>query len=428
MVPAAGAAHLDHVDGERLLAGCQAVEFLGGPGGPGHLAELLAEYPRDDRELLFPADRADHVAALAVELRGPQQVGAGVADFRDTASPRVDLGEQRPPLQRVVHHLPLCSHGFQSTCGSRRSGGGVCCVTVSPRSSGANYSAPVSPRQTPQTRARDIDRVNTCARLDLAYADGQLDASEHREFVARAQSAKTLRELADLVRDLQPPVPDEVTPRAGTTSRTRRVRTLAGVVAAVAVVIGGAVAVSSADDSPEPPSAAPAGETAPADGASGSATDAGPIVADPLVEAVRPLEPGGLRQVVDGLRAEFGDTVAYELALYPKRAVAGRALPDAPDRIVSYGFDGGWQRSSTPTSSRFSGYRDFDAALIDAAALDDLLVRAPGLLGAPDGTVTHVIIRDDGTPTMNLYVDFGNDRGNGYLKAAFDGSVLRGYR
>ncbi len=29
---------------------------------------------------------------------------------------------------------------------------------------------------------------------------------------------------------------------------------------------------------------------------------------------------------------------------------------------------------------------------------------------------------------MNLYVDFGNDRGNGYLKAAFDGSVLRGYR
>lgn len=421
MVPAAGAAHLDHVDRECLLAGCQAIEFLGGSGGPGHLTELLAEHPRNKRELLFPADRADHVAALAVELRGTQQVGTGVADFRDTASPRADLGEQRPSLQRVVHHLPLCSHAFQSTCGSRRSGGGVCCVTVSPRSFRTNYSAPVSTRQTPQTRARDIDRVNTCARLDLAYADGQLDASEHREFVARAQSAKTLRELADLVRDLQPPSSGEVAPVAGTAPRPRRWGRVAGIAAAIAVALGVAVAVSSGDDSPEPEPAVPAGEAAPA--------AADPIAVEPIVvEPVRPLEPGGFRRVVDGYRAEFGDTIAYEITLYPKRAGAGRALPEDPGRIVSYGFEGGWQRSSTPTSSRFSGYRDFDAGLVDAAAFDDLLVRAPALLGAPDGAVTHVVIRDDGIPTTNIYVDYGNDRGNGYLKAGFDGSVLREYR
>lgn len=132
MVPAAGAAHLHHVDGERLLAVCQAVEFFGGSGRPGHLAELLAEHPRNESDLLFSADRADHIAALAVEFRGPQQVGAGIAHFRDAASTGVDLGEQRPPLQRVIHHLPLCSHAFQSTCGSRRSGWGVCCATVPP--------------------------------------------------------------------------------------------------------------------------------------------------------------------------------------------------------------------------------------------------------------------------------------------------------
>ncbi|MBH0118714.1 DUF1707 domain-containing protein [Rhodococcus sp. CX] len=279
----------------------------------------------------------------------------------------------------------------------------------------------MSTRQTPQTRARDIDRVNTCARLDQAYADGQLDASEHREFVARAQSAKTLRELADLVRDLQPPVESvEVTPPA---ARSGRGRKSAWVVAAAAVAVTVAVVVSNGSDSPESGSPAPAGEAAPAD-------PPGPAESSAVaaVEPVRPLRPGGFQRVVDSYRAEFGDTIAYEVILYPERAAAGRALPEAPDRIVPYTFKGGWERTNVPASSRFPGFRDFDAALVDAAALDDLIARAPGLLGAPEGVVTHVIIRDDGTPTTNIYVDYRNDLGNGYLKAGFDGSVLREYR
>ncbi|MHC3370632.1 DUF1707 SHOCT-like domain-containing protein [Rhodococcus aetherivorans] len=60
-------------------------------------------------------------------------------------------------------------------------------------------------RHTPRTRARDIDRALVCGRLDTAYTDGQLDFGEHRDRTARAMSAKTLGELADLVRDLQPP-------------------------------------------------------------------------------------------------------------------------------------------------------------------------------------------------------------------------------
>lgn len=428
MVPAAGAAHLHHVDGERLLAVCQAIEFFGGSGRPGHLAELLAEHPRNESDLLFSADRADHIAALAVEFRGPQQVGTGIAHFRDTASTGVDLGEQRPPLQRVIHHLPLCSHAFQSTCGSHRSGWGVCCVTVSSRWFRTNYSAPVSPRQTPQTRARDIDRANTCARLDLAYADGQLDASEYREFTARAQSAKTLRELADLVHDLQPPESGEVAPPVGTPRRARRAGTLTVAVAAVAVALGVAIAVGRGDDAPASEPAASIGEAEPAmrvvDPVVGEPSRVEPIV----VEPVRPLEPGGFQDVIDSYRAEFGDTVAFSLSLYPDRAGADRALPDVPDRIASYRFEGGWQRMGMPTSSRYADYRDFDAGLVDVAALDGLLRDAPGLLGAPDGTVSHVLVRDDGVPTLNIYVDYGTDRGSGYLKAAFDGTVVREYR
>jgi tellurite resistance protein len=307
-------------------------------------------------------------------------------------------------------------------------------VTVSTRSFGTNYSASVSTRQTPQTRARDIDRVNTCARLDLAYADGQLDASEHREFVTRAQAAKTLRELADLVRDLQPPEQavedDPPATRAALRRRTARSgpsRKLAWVVAAAAAAVAVAVAAPAGNDSPDSGSAAPAVEAAPADRAADPTGQAGSSAAE-TVEPVRPLAPGGFQRVVDSYRAEFGDTIAYEIILYPERAAAGRALPDAPDRIVPYSFKTDWQRSNVPASARFPGYRDFDAALVDAAALDDLIARAPGLLGAPEGVVTHVIIRDDGTPTTNIYVDYRNDRGNGYLKAGFDGSVLREYR
>ncbi|WP_420749638.1 DUF1707 SHOCT-like domain-containing protein [Rhodococcus sp. O3] len=283
----------------------------------------------------------------------------------------------------------------------------------------------MSTRQTPQTRARDIDRVNTCARLDQAYADGQLDASEHREFVARAQSAKTLRELADLVRDLQPPVESvEVAPPA---APLRRGRKTAWVVAAAAVAVAVAVVVSKGSDSPESGSAAPAGEVAPADRVADPTGPAESNAVEP-VEPVRPLQPGGFQRVVDSYRAGFGDTIAYEVILYPERAAVGRALPEAPDRIVPYTFEGDWERTNVPASPRFPGYRDFDAALVDAAALDDLIARAPGLLGAPEGIVTHVIVRDDGTPTTNIYVDYRNDLGNGYLKAGFDGSVLREYR
>jgi len=58
------------------------------------------------------------------------------------------------------------------------------------------------------TRANDADRADVCAILDNAYADGELDADEHRQRCASAMSAKTRGQLLGMISDLQarPPV------------------------------------------------------------------------------------------------------------------------------------------------------------------------------------------------------------------------------
>ncbi|MFE7796634.1 DUF1707 domain-containing protein [Nocardia sp. NPDC057440] len=56
-----------------------------------------------------------------------------------------------------------------------------------------------------RTRARDLDRANTCSVLDAAYAEGQLGADEYHDRTAQATAAKTLGELERVVGDLQMP-------------------------------------------------------------------------------------------------------------------------------------------------------------------------------------------------------------------------------
>jgi hypothetical protein len=57
------------------------------------------------------------------------------------------------------------------------------------------------------TRASDADRAQVCAILDNAYADGELDADEHRQRCSSAMSAKTHVQLLELISDLQAPPP-----------------------------------------------------------------------------------------------------------------------------------------------------------------------------------------------------------------------------
>ena len=117
VVPTARPTHLDHMDRELLLGRCEANEFVRRSRRPGQCPQLLAEHPGHQRELLLAADGAHHIAATSVELGSAKQVRICIADRCNTRPTGVDLGQQRPTLKGVVHHLSLKSHEDQSTCG-----------------------------------------------------------------------------------------------------------------------------------------------------------------------------------------------------------------------------------------------------------------------------------------------------------------------
>src|SRR5271166_5925859 len=94
VIPAAGPAYLHHVYRKLFVAGGQHHQFLRGTGRTRNRAEVIAEHPRHQCQLLLATDRAHHRAGLAVVLRSPQQVGVGIADLRDTGAPGVHLGQQ----------------------------------------------------------------------------------------------------------------------------------------------------------------------------------------------------------------------------------------------------------------------------------------------------------------------------------------------
>jgi len=146
MIPTAGAAHLDHVNRKLSEPRRQQNQFLGRPRRSGHCTEVVTEYPGNESELFLATDRAHHRAELPVELRRAEKIGIRIADLSDPGTPGVHLSQQRPAPKGVVHHLPLQSHGDQST-------------SALPRCMG---DRPVTRRTTPNWRR--IYRSDTIAR------------------------------------------------------------------------------------------------------------------------------------------------------------------------------------------------------------------------------------------------------------------------
>ncbi|MFD4467733.1 DUF1707 domain-containing protein [Rhodococcus sp. NPDC058505] len=275
----------------------------------------------------------------------------------------------------------------------------------------------------PSTRATDADRAAVLALLDAGYADGQLDAAEHRMRAELLTDGRTLGDLDSLVEDLQdaaPPRPTTSLPPAGATpdpaARPRRFRTAAAAAAAAAVVAGiAAFWFASRGDAPALPAAPGA-----------TAVDLAAL--PPRVIATPDLRTAaGFAQFVDDYRAAFGDTVVDELTLFEQHGSVTLALPREPNRVLSYSYRYGFEPDRDP-STRGVDTPTVDLADVDRAGLDRILAEAPTLLNVPGGTISHLSVEPDADagPLISVYVGNEFDE-SGHLTATLAGEVHRAY-
>ncbi|RDI46676.1 uncharacterized protein DUF1707 [Nocardia mexicana] len=329
--------------------------------------------------------------------------------------------------------------------------------------------------------------MNTRARLDVAYEEGQLGADEYHDRSDRAAAAETLGQLHRLVTDLQPspetadltlPPPDSLRLRhrggeysGGVRARDadraatcaildaargdgqlseddhRALTELAG----AAKTLGDLTELTAdlqrpADAPPEPRRprsrrgwwAAGVAVAAVCSAVAGFAAThrpaaapapppAAPAMAQPLVVPMPRLTTAeGFALLREQFRAKFGGTVVDELTLFPGYASLEAAPTGQPNRVVRWSYQGGFTPSGDPTTRRVDT-PTFDLATVDPAVLGGLLAEAPGLLRVDGGAVTHVRFENDTIsrgPRISVYV--GNDfNESGYLEATPSGDKTR---
>lgn len=271
------------------------------------------------------------------------------------------------------------------------------------------------------TRARDIDRAQTCGLLDAGYSEGQLEKAEYDARTAAAMRAKTLGELDALVSDLQIPahLAETAVREATVPPRKRRGPAIAAAVAAVAVVIGLVAVVTRGDDpGPQPDSvrevAAPA-QPAPA-----------PVPGEPEAIVVDPIDTTtaeGIEEFLRQFQGKFGDRIVDDLYLAQSYAAFNRMLPEQAHRVQRWDYYRGFDPSGSP--GRRSTDATVDLAGIRIDKLGDLIRDAPSAVGLPGGRIDYIIVRPDpitDEPEILIYVEDTSLR-SGHLYATFDGVV-----
>jgi hypothetical protein len=136
---------------------------------------------------------------------------------------------------------------------------------------------------------------------------------------------------------------------------------------------------------------------------------------------------GGLTGLIEQMKQRFGDTMGYELLIYPDYGSLTRADPNDNRRKISYDYRGGWGDGDDPSAIRDDD-RLVDLSKIDAKAIVGVLRGAPDTLGIKRSDVknTYLIFRPSADPsagdlTITMYVS--SDFGSGYIETAGDGSV-----
>lgn len=251
-------------------------------------------------------------------------------------------------------------------------------------------------RRTPQIRARDADRNDTCQILDGALAEGQLTMAEHQSRVAAATKASTLGELDALVTDLQP---STATVGVGSSSAARRWMPIAAAAGAV-LAIGVVIAVLFSDGGPDSASSAPTTTTEPVARESPRPTKAADPGAAPddvapsVLAMPKQLHTlGGMTGLLEQMRKRFGDTTGIELAITPDDAMLYRQDPADEHSKLLYRFNGGW---GDPTRRpRDEGDDPADLGAFDVKAVAEVLRAAPETLGIAPTDLGDVVVDID---------------------------------
>ncbi len=245
-------------------------------------------------------------------------------------------------------------------------------------------------------RVRDSDRVDACAVLDAASADGQLTEAEHAERTRSAMRARTFAELDAVVDDLQIPANLVDTPVASPARRRSSRRWIPATAVVVAAALIGMFCgwVSS-------------------DGGLGASHKPPDMTTAAGVEAF-----------IAAYRDHFGDLLADEITLQPDSASIER--PAAHDRSKSERASYRGTFDTWTTSSRDPDLQPIDLGKLDVSKLAALLAGAPRSVGAPDSRISHVSIDrttlgQEKQPAVTIYTQGAH---GGYLMVDLTGEPL----
>ena len=280
-------------------------------------------------------------------------------------------------------------------------------------------------RQSAGTRAKDSDRNDTCKILDSALADGQLSMEEHRTRVALATQSETLGDLQSLVSDLQTtnaPVqlPDlkrrpKLPAASGGAGWGLRLA-VAGVLVALGIGIGWGLYGNTSS-----PLSFTSDPGAKSDGIPGKV----------LTPPKQLQSLGGLNGLLEQMRQRFGDTMGYDMVIYPEYAVLYRPDPNDERRKLSYTYRGGFDDPSSSAKGE-------DDVLVDLGAFN--VEAAVGILRGVAETVglnaadvkkenTYLTIDPAKDPTapgaLTLRANVSSDFGSGSVTFAGDGTIKR---
>jgi hypothetical protein len=138
------------------------------------------------------------------------------------------------------------------------------------------------------------------------------------------------------------------------------------------------------------------------------------------------LTPGGLTGLEAQMQKQFGDTMGYELVVYPEYAVLTRPDSANAHKTVDWYYgSNGWMNQGTtfiPMDTTLG-----DLSTFDVQAVLGVLGGAPQSLHIDNPTSNYLIIDSakDGGLDLQIHLSDGTD--SGYIELAGDGTVKRIY-